>query len=380
MEEYKRTFTANYARLCEAVPVEQLLPELVSRDVITVQEMEEILAETTPIGKSRTLLNQYGVVDGAYLWFESYLSDRRQCVKFQGHLSEWGAVSVGVPQGSILGPLLFSIFVNDLPSVVSHSQINLYSDDTELHHCGHSLSSVQHGFQCDLDAIYVWLCVNRLQLNVSKSVAMLIGTRQKINRHNVSVHISGQTLTQVSYTIDQFLTWQKHTEYILQRIRGKVHCLNRLRPLSGSILFRLYCGFILPIFDYCDTVWSPPTALLSKSMERIHARFVGHMSGALSFVKATLAERRHFHTIVQVYKILHLLVPTYLQDMFMFSDTLTGHAGRNSHRLFIPRMRTSYGQKSLCYRGAVAWNNLDRTLYSATSLQTFVSSYKLLYR
>ena len=104
-------------------------------------------------------------------------------------------------------------------------------------------------------------------------------------------------------------------------------------------------------------------------MERIHARFVGHMSGALSFVKATLAERRHFHTIVQVYKILHLLVPTYLQDMFMFSDTLTGHAGRNSHRLFIPRMRTSYGQKSLCYRGTVAWNNLDQTLYSATSLQ-----------
>ena len=103
------------------------------------------------------------------------------------------------------------------------------------------------------------------------------------------------------------------------------------------------------------------------------------MSGALSFVKATLAERRHFHTIVQVYKILHLLVP--IQDMFMFSDTLTGHVGRNSHRLFIPKMRTSYMVKrAFCYRGAVAWNNLDQTLYSATSLQTFVSSYKLLYR
>ena len=73
-----------------------------------------------------------------------------------------------------------------------HSQINLYADDTELHHCGHSLSSVQHGFQCDLDGIYF--------NNVSKSVAMLIGTRQKINHHNVSVQISGQTLTQVSYT------------------------------------------------------------------------------------------------------------------------------------------------------------------------------------
>ena len=78
-------------------------------------------------------------------------------------------------------------------------------------------------------------------------------------------------------------------------------------------------------------------------MEHIHAKFVGHMSDVLSFVKATLAECHHFHTIVQVYLVLRLLVPTYLQDMFMFSDTLTGHAGRNSHRLFIPRVRTTYG-------------------------------------
>ena len=84
---------------------------------------------------------------------------------------------------------------------------------------------------------------------------------------------------------------------------------NHLRPLSGSILFRLYCGFILPIFDYCDTVWSPPTALLSKSMERIHVRFVGHMSDVLSFVKATLAERRHFHIITKFYIFLYL--PTF---------------------------------------------------------------------
>ena len=92
---------------------------------------------------------------------------------------------------------------------------------------------------------------NQLQLNVSKSVVMLIGTRQ-INHHVVSVYINGQTLTQVSYTkylglFSMNLTWQKHTEYILRRARGKVHCLNRLQPLSDSILFRLYCGFILPI-------------------------------------------------------------------------------------------------------------------------------------
>ena len=145
-----------------------------------------------------TKLRQYGIVGSTYLWFKSYLFNRQQRVSFQGHLSEWGVVSVGVPQGSILGPLLFSIYVNDLPTVVRHSQLNMFADDTELHLSGRDLSSVQQDFQCDLDAIQAWLCVNRLQLNVSKSVVILIGTRQRTNHRNVSVHISGQVLTQVA--------------------------------------------------------------------------------------------------------------------------------------------------------------------------------------
>ena len=120
-------------------------------------------------------------------------------------------------------------------------------------------------------------------------------------------------------------------------------------------------------------------SLLSKSMELIHARFVSHMSNDVGFVKVTLAEHRHFQSFVQVYKILHQLVPVYLQDMFTFSDKVTRYVGRNSHRLFVPRMRTTYGQKSLFYRGMVAWNNIDQTLHSANSLSTFKSMYKLLY-
>ena len=159
--------------------------------------------------------------------------------------------------------------------------------------------------------------------------------------------------------IDQQLTWRKHTKYVLRRIKGKVHCLYRLLPLSDAILFQLYHSFILPVIDYCDVVWAPPTASLSKSMERIHARFVGHMSNDTGFVKVTLAERRHFHSIIQVYKFLHQLVPVYLRDMFTNSANVTGHASRNSYHLFIPRMRTTYGQRSLFNRGAVAWNNIN---------------------
>ena len=105
-------------------------------------------------------------------------------------------------------------------------------------------------------------------------------------------------------------------------------------------------------------------------MECIHARFVSHMSNNAGFVMVTFTECHHFHTIIQVHKILHQLVPVYLQDMLTFSENVTGYVGRNSHQLFIPRMRTTYGQKSLFYRGTVAWNNIDQTLYSVNSLST----------
>ena len=126
----------------------------------------------------------------------------------------------------------------------------MYADDTELHLSGHDLLSVQHGFQCNLDAIQAWLCVNRFQLDASKSVVMLIDTRKKISHRNVTVHISGQVLTRVPHTkylgvfIDQNLTWKEHTEYVLQRTKGAKYTGY---ITCGLYLTQSYCGFILPI-------------------------------------------------------------------------------------------------------------------------------------
>ena len=116
---------------------------------------------------------------------------------------------------------------------------------------------------------------------------------------------------------------------VAKRIHTKLYGVYRLKPLPNSLLTTLYCGYILPIFDYCDTVWSPPTAVLSKSLEKIHSHFVGSLSCVDSFVRLTLAERRRFHTVVQVFKSVRRLCPVYLNDFFVNSVALTGHCGRN---------------------------------------------------
>ena len=88
-------------------------------------------------------LPYYGITDNALKWFASYLSCRTQRVCLGNNLSNWGMVSTGVPQGSILGPLLFILFVNDLSLSVTHSQVNMYADDTELHYSDKSLPTLQ---------------------------------------------------------------------------------------------------------------------------------------------------------------------------------------------------------------------------------------------
>jgi len=94
----------------------------------------------------------YGVMDDSLVWFASYLSCRWQRLCLQGLTSDWGVINAGVPQGSILGPLLFSIYMNDLPSVIRGCQLNMYCDDMELHYSSGDLLLAQCGLQSDLDS------------------------------------------------------------------------------------------------------------------------------------------------------------------------------------------------------------------------------------
>ena len=323
-------------------------------------------------------LGCYGFGDSAHSWLRSYLNNRTQRVAFQGCLSSSGPIKVGVPQGSILGPLLFSIYVNDLPSVISLSDINMYADDMELHFSHGDLFVVEKTLQADVENVSTWLVVNRLKLNVIKSLCMLIGSCQRTGGLNLTIMLDGAILKQVCSTkylgvyFDRHLTWQVHVDYVLGRVRRKLFAMNRVRPASSRVLQLLYQAYILPVLDYCDTVWLPSNSSSTRRLERLHSKFTSsfHSSDNFNF-RSSLTERRTFHTAVQVFKILNKISPPYLHGIFSYAVDVTGRSGRNLHRLFVPSVRTNYGKQSLAYRGTAIWNRLPKALYSAKTVNGF---------
>ena len=324
-------------------------------------------------------LDCYGIRGGAYEWIESFLCNRTQQVSVKDALSSKGLVTIGVPQGSILGPLLFSIYVNDLPNSITLCDVNMYADDTELHYSSSQLERVEQVLQNGLEEVSNWMSVNGFKLNIDKSVCMLIGTRQRVSGGTLCLSLNDSMLKQVTSTkylglfIDQYLTWQNHIDYVLKRVRGKIYSINRLKP-PPTVRKLLYQVYLLPILEYCDVVWQPTNASQTRRLERFHSKYISLCNDS-SISGQSLTERRKFHTILQTYKVLHKLAPDYLHGIFEYAVNVTGRISRNAHRLFVPQLRTNYGKRSLYYRGTILWNALPAALYHASTLFQFRSSY-----
>ena len=170
-----------------------------------------------------------------------------------------------------------------------------------------------------------WLLSSHLCLNVDKSNCMLIGSHQRVANKELCVSIGGNVLTQVNSVrylgvlIDTVLSWTLHINTMASRIRSRLSSIFRYGSLPPALLCLLYSAFVMPLYDYCDVVWSPSTAKQTRMLERIHSKLLNRLTlpyrSRFSF---TLTERRRFHTAVQIFKSLHRLSPPYLHNIFSF--------------------------------------------------------------
>ena len=151
---------------------------------------------------------------------------------------------MGVPQGSNLGPLLFLIYINDLPKCLKRASPRMFADDTNISIAAKSVTELELMINCEMKNLHQWLITNRLSLNVAKTEFMIIGSRQRLLVHNdhISIEIDGEAVERVNETnskslslqIDEHLSWATHVENIYQKIASAIGALKRVRQFIDT--------------------------------------------------------------------------------------------------------------------------------------------------
>ena len=275
------------------------------------------------LGKLKSL----GISSDNLEWFHSYLSSRYQKTVIGQASSTSRKVSVGVPQGSILGPLIFAIYINDLPKVLRNTTVTLFADDTALYCSSQSARELQTMLNQDLDRLAQWLYEHKLTLNVSKSKFMLIGGPRKLNTlQEFTLTIKEKELDRVnSYKylgviINENLSWTDHVDYIKTKVSQRLGVLQRIKHLLPRDTRELFVkAMVLPILDYADVTWGDKsnTTLMNKIqlLQNRAAKLILNMPKHSSATEAldllgwdTLEKRRRSHRLFLVFKSLNGLI------------------------------------------------------------------------
>ena len=331
-------------------------------------------------------MNLYRIQGTALDWFKSYLTNRTQRCLVNGSLSRICSLKCGVPQGTILGPLLFLIYINDLPNCLTSCQPRMYADDTHITYAGVDVNSIQLNLNHDLDNLNKWLISNKLTLNTSKTEFMLIGSRQKLSTLAISInnvpieHVS--SVKSLGIFIDENLRWQTHIDKLSKKIASGIGAIKRIRPfVPPPTLHYIYNALIQSHFDYCNLVWGNCGKTLFDRLQKLQNRaarvltFSSYDADANRLIRQLdwkdLSAQFQIQKSIMVYKSLNGLVPEYLSSKFVKRNE-TRYSLRDSvNKLFVPFPRTNFMKNSFSYSGAVLWNSLPCHVREAESLSQF---------
>ena len=332
-------------------------------------------------------LERLGVSGNVLKWISSFLSNRQQRVVINGQSSEWTDVSSGVPQGSVLGPLLFIMFVNDLPDEVK-SYCKLFADDAKLYKDLQNLEDFET-IQNDLNKLCQWTIKWLMLFNVAKCKVMHIGRdnprfeyEMTDKEGNTKVLNSVEIEKDLGVYVQENLKFDKHISLTVNRANRLVGLIKRaFSYLDEETLLVLYKTLIRPILDYGNTIWFPTLKKDIRAIENVQRRLtrllpeLSHLSyeeRLRTLNLTTLHYRRYRMDMIQVFKILNNIDDVKMEGMFEYSDLNTrGH----SKKLNKPRALKSYRMHSFCIRTIEKWNDLTEDMVNSATVLSFKTMY-----
>ena len=343
-------------------------------------------------------LDHYGIRENALNWIRSYLTNRKQFVSLSGAKSQNRDISCGVPQGSILGPLLFIIYINDMHEAVVSSTVHHFADDTNLLFSNKNPKLLSKVLNKELNLLFEWLCSNRLSLNTAKTEFIIfrptkVHLRSRVVlKLNKTKNFESNKIKYLGIILDPYLRWNHHINELAKKLNRAIGMIYKIRnDCTKDILRSLYFSLFHSHLSYGLSVWGTSNEdqlsklmLLQKKIIRAitFSDFYAHTSPLFKDLNILKIRELYSHKIGSLmWDFDHNTLPNSLSSLFIRRDEIHNRNLRDKDKNKIytaHRFNNKHGYDSFVYRGGIHLNKLkDLQLYdNRHSKNTFLNNYK----
>lgn len=331
-------------------------------------------------------LNSIGITGTALSMFKSYLSNRRQVVRIGNQHSQAKSITYGVPQGSILGPLLFLIYINNIHEIGLKGDVTLYADDTSLFYFGNSVDSVISDAQSDLDLLNQWFQFNLLTINVLKTNYIIFKAKNKKIDNHQPLKINGKPISKTNQQIylglllDNQLTWKPHLEKIKSKLSSLTGALRVIvKCLPKNTRYCIYNALVKPHIDYLIQIWGTAAKSHLDVIQRAQNKLVKvlfhypFLTSTKKIYKETnllnITQSYIYFTCLLIRKILTNDIHSEIK--FTKKRQIHKMTLRSANDIVLRAPRTNYGKKTILFEGGQLYNKLPKNIKEAKSMYSF---------